>query len=167
MNQKNIATIGKIMTDQTIYNDLKQLGENTALPTSPAEAIIDTVPNPHPDVPYVIRFACPEFTSVCPVTGQPDFAHLVIDYVARDRLVESKSLKLFLGSFRNHPDFHEACTVSIAKRLIDALNPEWLRIGGYWYPRGGIPIDIFFQHGKLPEGTWLPDQGVAPYRGRG
>ncbi|MGA0531310.1 preQ(1) synthase [Hansschlegelia sp. KR7-227] len=147
-------------------NDLK-LGAPTALPASPDEATLDRVPNPHPDVDYVARFAAPEFTSLCPVTGQPDFAHLVIDYVPGDWLVESKSLKLYLGSFRNHGAFHEDCTVAIGKRLVAELSPRWLRIGGYWYPRGGIPIDVFFQSGALPEGVWAPDQGVAPYRGRG
>ncbi len=108
-----------------------------------------------------------EVSSLCPVTGQPDFAHLVIDYVPDHWLVESKSLKLYLGSFRNHGAFHEDCTIAIAKRLVDLLAPRYLRIGGYWYPRGGIPIDVFWQTGTPPEGVWLPDQGVAPYRGRG
>jgi len=146
---------------------LTQLGRPTALPASPDEAVIETVPNPQPGTLYLVRFAAPEFTSLCPITGQPDFAHLVIDYVPQDRLVESKSLKLFLGSFRNHGAFHEDCTVGIAKRLVDELAPIWLRIGGYWYPRGGIPIDVFYQTGPAPEGLWLPDQGVPPYRGRG
>ena len=115
----------------------------------------------------MVRFAAPEFTSLCPITGQPDFAHLVIDYVPREWLVESKSLKLFLGSFRNHGSFHEACTVEIAQRLEAILGPVWIRIGGYWYPRGGMPIDVFYQSGPPPEGLWLPDQGVAAYRGRG
>ncbi|RXF73975.1 preQ(1) synthase [Hansschlegelia zhihuaiae] len=144
-----------------------QLGKPVSLPASPDEAELDRVPNPHPDVDYVARFTAPEFTSLCPVTGQPDFAHLVIDYVPAEWLVESKSLKLYLGAFRNHGAFHEDCTVAIAKRLIAALAPKWLRIGGYWYPRGGIPIDVFFQQGELPKGVWAPDQGVAPYRGRG
>jgi 7-cyano-7-deazaguanine reductase len=146
---------------------LTQLGRATRLPASPDEAVLETVPNPHPETAYVVRFTCPEFTALCPVTGQPDFAHLVIDYVPKHLLVESKSLKLFLGSFRNHGAFHEDCTVGIGKRLVRELKPVWLRIGGYWYPRGGIPIDVFYQSGRPPEGLWLPDQGVAPYRGRG
>lgn len=146
---------------------LTQLGHASALPASPDAATLETVPNPHPGTLYVARFAAPEFTSLCPVTGQPDFAHLVIDYVPGATLVESKSLKLFLGSFRNHGAFHEDCTVYIGKRLAEALEPVWLRIGGYWYPRGGIPIDVFYQTGPVPEGVWLPDQGVPPYRGRG
>ena len=149
------------------YSDLQLLGRPAEAPDSPDEAILDTVPNPHIGEPYLVRFTCPEFTSLCPVTGQPDFAHLVIDYVPDQVLVESKSLKLFLGSFRNHGAFHEDCTVFVARRLVDALAPTWLRIGGYWYPRGGIPIDVFWQTGEPLKSVWLPDQGVAPYRGRG
>ncbi|MDP7342750.1 MAG: preQ(1) synthase [Alphaproteobacteria bacterium] len=154
------------MTEQK-PDGLSQLGQKTELPQSPDAAPVESVPNPHSDANYVVRFTCPEFTSMCPITGQPDFAHLVIDYVPEARLVESKSLKLFLASFRNHGAFHEDCTVAIAKRLKEVLAPRWLRIGGYWFPRGGMPIDIFYQSGSLPEGLWLPDQGVAPYRGRG
>ena len=144
-----------------------QLGQQTALPQSPEEAVLERVPNPHADTKYVARFTQPEFTSLCPVTGQPDFAHLVIDYVPNQWLVESKSLKLYLASFRNHGAFHEDCTVAIGKRIAELLDPDFLRIGGYWFPRGGMPIDVFWQTGKLPDGVWLPDQGVAPYRGRG
>ena len=143
------------------------LGRDAALPASPAEAALDTVPNPHPGKTYAVRFTCPEFTSLCPITGQPDFAHLVIDYVPQETIVESKSLKLFLGSFRNHGAFHEDCTLAIAHRLVEAARPRWLRIAGYWYPRGGIPIDVFYQTGEPPSGLFLPDPGVAPYRGRG
>jgi 7-cyano-7-deazaguanine reductase len=139
----------------------------TALPASPAEAVIATVPNPHPGTLYAARFTCPEFTALCPLSGQPDFAHLVIDYVPAAVLIESKSLKLFLGSFRNHGAFHEDCTLTVAKRLVAAAAPQWLRISGYWYPRGGIPIDVFYQTGPPPEGLFLPQPGVAPYRGRG
>ena len=145
----------------------RQLGRPTPLPASPAAATLETVPNPHTGRHYVVRFTCPEFTSLCPVTGQPDFAHLVIDYVPQACLVESKSLKLFLASFRNHGAFHEDCTLIVAHRLEAVLAPLWLRIGGYWYPRGGMPIDVFWQIGKLPADVWLPDHGVAPYRGRG
>lgn len=147
--------------------NLSQLGRATALPESPDQALLERVPNPHADTVYVARFTAPEFTSLCPVTAQPDFAHLVIDYVPKAWLVESKSLKLYLGAFRNHGAFHEECTVAIAKRLVALLEPHFLRIGGYWYPRGGIPIDVFWQSGTLPDGVWLPDQGVPPYRGRG
>ena len=146
---------------------LTQLGRAVAGADDPQAAVLERVANPHPDVTYLVRFSAPEFTSLCPVTGQPDFAHLVIDYAPADWIVESKSLKLYLGAFRNHGAFHEACTVAIAKRLIVEIAPHWLRIGGYWYPRGGIPIDVFWQSGPPPEGLWLPDQGVANYRGRG
>jgi 7-cyano-7-deazaguanine reductase len=147
--------------------DLKQLGSKSELPASPDEGLIEKVANPHPRETYLVRFTAPEFTALCPITGQPDFAHLVIDYVPGEWLVESKSLKLYLGSFRNHGAFHEDCTLAIARRLVETIAPQWLRIGGYWYPRGGMPIDVFYQTGAAPEGLWLPDQGVAPYRGRG
>jgi len=146
---------------------LRQLGKQVALPDRPSEALLERVPNPHPGTRYVVRFSAPEFTSLCPITGQPDFAHLVIDYVPARWLVESKSLKLYLGSFRNHGAFHEDCTVAIGKRLVELLAPEWLRIGGYWYPRGGMPIDVFWQTAAPPRGVWIPDQGVPGYRGRG
>ena len=146
---------------------LSLLGRATPLPQSPEEAVLETVPNPHPGLLYLVRFTCPEFTSLCPVTGQPDFAHFVIDYAPEAVIVESKSLKLYLGSFRNHQAFHEDCTLSIARRLVEALAPRWLRIGGFWYPRGGIPIDIFYQTTEPPAGLWLPDPGVSSYRGRG
>ena len=149
------------------YETLTQLGGKAEIPASPEEAVIERVANPQPDARYVIRFTCPEFTALCPITGQPDFAHLVIDYVPDGHIVESKSLKLYLGSYRNHGTFHEECTVAIARRLERDIAPHWIRIGGYWYPRGGMPIDVFYQSGPPPEGLWLPDQGVAPYRGRG
>jgi 7-cyano-7-deazaguanine reductase len=146
---------------------LTQLGHAAELPGSPDEATLEWVQNQHPERQYLVRFTCPEFTALCPMTGQPDFAHLVIDYVPAARLVESKSLKLYLGSFRAHGAFHEDCTLAIARRLEEVLQPVWLRIGGYWYPRGGMPIDVFYQSGPPPADLWLPDQGVAPYRGRG
>ncbi len=143
-----------------------QLGHASTIPASPETAVLDRVPNPHPGTDYLARFTAPEFTSICPVTGQPDFGILVIDYLPGDWLVESKSLKLYLTSFRNHGAFHEDCTVGIGKRLVDLLAPKWFRIGGYWYPRGGIPIDVFWQTGEAPKNLWVPDQGVMPYRGR-
>lgn len=149
------------------YETLTQLGGTNVAYSSPLDAKLERVPNMHKDVPYVARFTCPEFTSICPVTSAPDFAHLVIDYIPGEWLVESKSLKQYLTSYRNHGDFHEACTVSIGKKLTELLDPAWLRIGGYWYPRGGIPIDVFYSTGEKPEGVWIPDQNVPPYRGRG
>ncbi|UYN94387.1 MAG: preQ(1) synthase [Enhydrobacter sp.] len=149
------------------YGHLTQLGRPAALPESPEKARLETVPNPDPRALYLVRFTAPEFTTLCPMTGQPDFAHLVVDYVPRAKLVESKSLKLYLGSFRNAAGFHEETTLGIGQRLARELSPRWLRVGGYWYPRGGMPIDVFWQTGAPPRGLWLPDQGVAAYRGRG
>ena len=151
----------------TDVSGLSQLGTKVDTPESPEKAVLEKVPNGNAGTDYVVRFTAPEFTSLCPMTGQPDFAHIVIDYIPGDFLVESKSLKLFLQSFRNHGAFHEDCSVYIARRLVELLQPKWLRIGAYWYPRGGIPIDVFWQSGPVPEGVWLPDQGVPTYRGRG
>jgi 7-cyano-7-deazaguanine reductase len=145
----------------------RYLGKPTPLPASPEKAALDAVPNPHPGKIYLVRFTAPEFTCLCPITGQPDFAHLVIDYVPGRSLVESKSLKLYLGAFRNHGAFHENTTLAVADKIVRAIKPKWLRIGGYWYPRGGMPIDVFWQTGAPPKGLWLPEPGVAPYRGRG
>ena len=149
------------------YAGLTQLGRPTKMPASPDEAKLERVPNPHPQRTYLVRFTCPEFTCMCPVTGQPDFAHLVIDYAPRRWLVESKSLKLYFFSFRNQGTFHEECTVAIGERLVGLLAPRWLRIAGYWFPRGGMPIDVFWRTGSPPAGLWVPDTGVSPYRGRG
>jgi 7-cyano-7-deazaguanine reductase len=151
----------------TDTSGLTMLGHHAAIPATPEAAVLERVPNPNPGARYCVRFTVPEFTSLCPMTGQPDFAHLVIDYIPRDWLVESKSLKLYLTAFRNHGAFHEACTVGIAQRLVAELDPEWLRIGGYWYPRGGIPIDVFYATGDAPAGVWVPPQDVPGYRGRG
>ena len=152
------------MTD---VSGLTQLGKRVAIPASPDQAVLERVAAPAPGKLYLVRFTCPEFTTLCPLTGQPDFAHIIIDYVPGDWIVESKSLKLFLGSFRNHSTFHEGCTMQIAERLIAALDPVWLRIGGYWFPRGGMPIDVLWQSGVPPEGVWIPAQDVPGYRGRG
>jgi 7-cyano-7-deazaguanine reductase len=146
---------------------LTQLGHHTEQPTDPAAAVLERVPSPHSGHAYMVRLTCPEFTSLCPLTGQPDFAHLVIDYVPDAWIVESKSLKLFLQSFRNHGAFHEDCTLMVARRIVDLLAPQWLRIGAYWYPRGGIPIDIFWQTAAPPAGVWIPAHDVPGYRGRG
>lgn len=153
------------MTDTTT---LTLLGAAVIPPGSPETAVLETVPfGGSGGAPAIVRFTAPEFTSLCPVTGQPDFAHLVIDYAPNALLVESKSLKLFLTSFRNHGAFHEDCTIMIGRRVVEATKPLWLRIAGYWYPRGGIPIDVFWQTGAPPQDAWLPETGVAPYRGRG
>jgi 7-cyano-7-deazaguanine reductase len=148
-------------------NSKLNLGKKTTYKfDEPSQKILQAVENPHLDVDYAIRFSCPEFTSICPITSQPDFAHLIIDYVPSKKIIESKSLKLYLFSYRNHGAFHEDCTVQIAKDIIKTINPKWLRIGGYWYPRGGIPIDIFFQSGKLPKDVWVKEQGVSDYKAR-
>ena len=144
-----------------------QLGHPVAIPKSPSDAVLDTVPNPHTDTDYAIRFTAPEFTTLCPITGQPDFAHFVIDYCPAKSLLESKSLKLFLTSFRNVAGFHEDCTLIIGKRIASDIRPKYLRIAGFWYPRGGIPIDVFWARGRVPAGVWMPDMEVEPYRGRG
>ena len=133
---------------------------------APNKSILQEIDNPHPDSNYCVRLTCPEFTSICPVTSQPDFANIVIDYVPQKYLIESKSFKLYLFSYRNHGSFHEDCTIQIAKDIIKVAKPKWLRIGGYWYPRGGIPIDVFYEHGKLPKDVWLQDQGITPYKAR-
>jgi 7-cyano-7-deazaguanine reductase len=144
-----------------------QLGREVAIPAFPDDAVLDAVKNPHTDTNYAVRFTAPEFTCLCPITGQPDFAHFVIDYVPGKHILESKSLKLYLASFRNTAAFHEDTTISIGKRVAAAIKPKYLRIGGFWYPRGGIPIDVFWQTGRLPSGVFLPDIEVEPYRGRG
>ena len=154
------------MSDENLQG-LTQLGATAPLPASPDQAVLERVPNPHDASLYLVRLTCPEFTSLCPVTGQPDFAHFIIDYAPGEWIVESKSLKLFMGSFRSYAAFHEACTTMVGERLVDRLAPLWLRVGGYWAPRGGIPIDVFYQHGSQPDGLWVPDQGVSPYKARG
>ena len=155
------------MTDESRYSGLRALGADSAIAASPDEAVLERVANANAQTPYIVRFSCPEFTSICPVTGQPDFAHLVIDMLPGEWLLESKSLKLFLSSFRNHGAFHEDCTLLVARRIEEAVSPLWLRIGGYWYPRGGIPIDVFYQSGPPPEDVWIPDTAIPTYRGRG
>ena len=155
-----------------------QLGKQTPLPTNPASAVIDTVPNKNFPEMFVARFSAPEFTSMCPVTGQPDFARIFIDYIPGTRMIESKALKLFLGSFRNHGAFHEECTMLIQDRLVDALmrdsdprqgplcGPYWFRIAAFWYPRGGIPIDVFWQSGEPPKGVLIPELPKLDFAGR-
>ena len=148
------------------FEDLTRLGEKAGIAATPEAAVLERVANQHADSAYVARFTCPELTSICPVTGQPDFGHLVIDILPDAWLLESKSLKLYLHAFRNHGAFHEDCTLAIGKRIVAAIEPRWLRIAGFWNPRGGIPIDVFWQTGPPPEGLWLPDPGVPAYRGR-
>jgi len=152
------------MTD---YDHLTLLGHHVPAPASPDAAVLERVANPAEGKHYIVRLTCPEFTSLCPLTGQPDFAHIMIDYIPKNWIVESKSFKLFMASYRNHGAFHEACSMEIADRLVSLLEPVWLRIGAYWYPRGGIPIDVFWQTANAPADVWVPSQDVPPYRGRG
>ena len=146
--------------------ELKQLGKKSKIQENPEEVILESVDNPHKNLDYIIRLSTPEFTSICPLTGQPDFGNLIIDYMPKKLIVESKSFKLYLFSFRNHGAFHEDCTLMIAKKIIKSIAPKWLRIGGFWNPRGGIPIDIFFQTGVQPRGTWIDDYKISSYKGR-
>ena len=155
------------MTETPEKSALTQLGAPSPLPASPEEAKLETFANPDPGTAYLVRFSFPEFTCLCPITGQPDFAHFVIDYVPGASCIESKSLKLFLASWRNTGTFHESTTLTIAKRLREAMNPNWLRVSGFWYPRGGIPIDVFYQSAEPPAGVHIPPLLVEPYRGRG
>ena len=148
-------------------SDLKNLGKESLIPSKPNSKVLEKVKNPKLGVTYSVRFTCPEFTSLCPVTGQPDFGHLIIDYIPNVYLVESKSLKLYLLGFRNHGAFHEDCSITTAQEIVDLLKPTWLRIGAYWYPRGGIPIDVFWQTGQPPEDIFLPNQDFPIYKGRG
>ena len=147
--------------------DLNALGYKSKIPDFPNSSILEKVSNPKVGIDYSIRFTCPEFTSICPVTSQPDFAYIIIDYVPGKFIVESKSFKLYLLGYRNHGAFHEDCTISIAQDIVNLLDPKWLRIGGYWYPRGGIPIDIFWQTNEKPKNLFIPDQSVENYKGRG
>ena len=154
-----------IMVQKKI-NKINALGNKSNIPNKPSDAILEKVDNPHSDELYVARFTVPEFTSLCPVTGQPDFANIIIDYIPKIYLLESKSFKLFMQSFRNHGAFHEDVTLYIAKRIIKEIKPVWLRIGGYFYPRGGIPIDVFWQTDNPPKKVWIPENSIQVYKGR-
>ena len=125
-------------------------GRAGAQAKSPQAARIAAGPNADRETDYRGRVTAPEVTCRCPITGQQDFAHFGIDYTPAKSLLESKSLKLFLASFRNHGAFHEDCTVAIGKKLFALLTPKWLRIGGHWYPPGGMPIDRLWPPGQLP-----------------
>jgi 7-cyano-7-deazaguanine reductase len=156
--------MGWMMMDE-VRQQLTQLGRPAPWPEKPEDAVLETFPNPHPGSLYVVRLTAPELTTLCPITEQPDFATLVVDYVPADRLVESKSFKLFLGSFRNHGTFHEACTVYIHNRLRSALSPHFVRVVGLWFARGGITIDVAIQSGTLPDGCELLPLVKTAYRG--
>lgn len=139
-----------------VHTDLTQLGRKAKRPKSPEKAVLETFPNANPGLDYLVRLTAAEFTSMCPVTGQPDFATIVVDYVPGDRLVESKSFKLFLGSFRNYGTFQEDCTAYIHNRLKEAMEPRFIRVTGLWNARGGIAIDVVVETGSLPPGCAVP-----------
>ncbi len=145
---------------------LDALGKKSKIPQKPNKSVLEKIPNPKIKVNYSIRLSCPEFTSICPVTSQPDFAHIIIDYVPNNFIVESKSFKLYLLGYRNHGAFHEDCTITIATDIVELLSPKWLRVAGYWYPRGGIPIDIFWQNKEKPKNIFIPELEIPIYRGR-
>ena len=144
----------------------KYLGSNSNFQNSPDDFILDNVDNPHPDFDYSIRFTAPEFTSICPITSQPDFGNIIIDYIPRKLLLESKSFKLFLFSFRNYGGFHEDCTIKIAKKIIKCVSPKWIRVASFWNPRGGIPIDVIFQKGEKIKNVHVNELNVPLYKSR-
>ena len=144
----------------------KYLGVKSSMKGSPDNFILDCVENPHPKNEYSVRFSAPEFTSICPITAQPDFGYFIIDYIPAKTIVESKSLKLFLFSFRNYGGFHEDCTIKVAKKIIKFASPKWIRVASFWNPRGGIPIDVIFQKGKKSKDVHIQELNVPYYRGR-
>ena len=146
--------------------EFKSLGNKSEIPGDPEKFKLESITNPHQNKEYVIRLSSPEFTSICPITGQPDFGNIIVDYIPNKKIVESKSYKLFLFSFRNFGGFHEDCTIKIANKIIKCIRPKWLRVGGFWNPRGGIPIDIFFQTNEPPKTIWIKEYDVMPYKGR-
>ena len=146
--------------------NLNYLGKNKNIPDNPEKCNLDPIPNKNSKKNYIVRLTVNEFTSLCQITKQPDFAKFVIDYLPNKFLIESKSFKFFTNSFRNHECFHENCTLYIAERLIKSIKPKWLRISGFWYPRGGIPIDIFYENKKAPKDLYIPSTGIKTYKGR-
>lgn len=149
--------------------DMGVLGRFAGVPDTPEGFVFDRIDNPNPQRLYVCRFTVPEFTSLCPKTGQPDFATVVIDYIPRKFLVESKSLKLYMFSYRNHGAYHEAVINEIGEDLVEVLNPIWMRVAGIFNARGGIPIDVWFHHGRIPSELSVHDVPAMPqpaFRGR-
>lgn len=139
-------------------DELKNLGEKTNYVFDYNPEILETFENKHPDLDYWVKFNCPEFTSLCPITNQPDFATIYISYIPDQKLVESKSLKLYLFSFRNHGAFHEDCINIIMKDLIQQMDPKYIEIWGKFLPRGGLSIDPYANYGqpgtKYEEMAW-------------
>jgi 7-cyano-7-deazaguanine reductase len=137
------------MSDEREREDLTLLGNrNVKYATDYDPGVLETFINKHPDHDYFVKFNCPEFTSLCPITGQPDFATITISYVPQEKMVESKSLKLYLFSFRNHGDFHEDCVNIIMEDLIRLMDPKYIEVWGKFLPRGGISIDPYCNYGK-------------------
>ncbi len=129
-----------------------------------APEVLETFPNKHPENEYLVTFTCPEFTSLCPKTGQPDFAKIIINYIPREKMVESKSLKLYLFSFRNHGDFHEDCVNIIMKDLVKLMNPRYLEVIGLFTPRGGISIYPFANYGDEEHQEMVSQRMLAAFR---
>ena len=127
---------------------LRALGREAAYSQDYSPEVLEAFENKHPDNDYWVRFNCPEFTSVCPITGQPDFAEIRISYIPDHRMVESKSLKLYLFSFRNHGAFHEDCVNMIMKDLIALMDPKYIEVTGFFLPRGGISIHPYCNYGR-------------------
>lgn len=134
--------------DERKDEGLKALGKVTDYKTDYDPSVLETFINKHPENDYWVRFNCPEFTSLCPITGQPDFAEIRIEYIPDIKMVESKSLKLYLFSFRNHGDFHEDCVNKIMKDLIHLMNPKYIEVSGFFTPRGGISIYPYANYGR-------------------
>jgi 7-cyano-7-deazaguanine reductase len=141
-------------------SEFKNLGNKTQYTFSYSPGLLESFANKHPDSDYFVKFNCPEFTSLCPVTGQPDFATLYISYIPDGKLVESKSLKLYLFSFRNHGAFHEDCVNIIRNDLVALLEPRYLEVWGRFLPRGGLSLDPYCNYGK-PGGRF---EEMAHYR---
>ena len=138
----------KVMSDAD-YSGLTLLKKNHKdYPDSPENAKLETFRNAYPNRDYVITFDCPEFTSLCPITGQPDFGHITVNYIAKEKCIESKALKLYLFSYRNHNTFHEVAVNSILDDLVAACDPKWMQVIGDFMPRGGIAIHVTAEHGK-------------------
>jgi 7-cyano-7-deazaguanine reductase len=149
-------------------DNLTHLGKQSPIERDPNNVILDRIVNPSPALLYSCRFTAPEFTSLCPKTGQPDFATMVIDYVPNKFLLESKSLKLLLFAYRDRGDFHEKCTTEIGERIYNTIEPHWFRIAGFWNARGGISIDVVWEAGNLPNGVRALDVNAVPaYKSRG
>lgn len=140
-NENEKGTITKLGNHHTIYS------------SDYSPEVLESFPNKHPENDYFVKFNCPEFTSLCPITGQPDFAAIYISYIPAEKMVESKSLKLYLFSFRNHGDFHEDCVNIIMKDLIKLMQPKYIEVWGKFLPRGGISIDPYCNYG-IPDTKW-------------